>query len=156
MARVCDGEREPRVFNADGRLTEGPGVLPDRYLDPACRSRWPQVVGADGQACNVEADDELLPQVVWLIGADELLFVSDMPHGDREPMVEKRNDSAESAKRKIRWDSALRFYGLSQARPAQQFPAWPGYDGFRYSPSDSITFRWIERSIAPLGGTTFS
>lgn len=67
---------------------------------------------------NVEADDKLLPQVVELIGEDQLLFASDMPHGDREPMVakaiERREDIAEPTKRKLLWDNTLRFYGLSE------------------------------------------
>jgi uncharacterized protein len=64
---------------------------------------------------NCEVEDPLLPQVIDLIGADQILFASDMPHNDREPFaareLQRRDDISEAAKRKILWDNSVRFYG---------------------------------------------
>jgi predicted TIM-barrel fold metal-dependent hydrolase len=65
---------------------------------------------------STEADDVLLPQVIELIGEDNMVFGSDMPHGDREPFVvrkvKERRDIAESAKLKILEKNPARLYGL--------------------------------------------
>ena len=54
---------------------------------------------------STEADDVLLPQVIDLVGEDNMVFGWDMPHGDREPFVvrkvEERKDISDSAKLKI-------------------------------------------------------
>jgi hypothetical protein len=64
-----------------------------------------------------EADDRLLPQVMTLMGETQIFSASDIPHGDREPEAVKtlrgRTDLTEPAKRKILYDNAARFYGLS-------------------------------------------
>jgi predicted TIM-barrel fold metal-dependent hydrolase len=64
---------------------------------------------------NCEVEDPLLPQVIELIGADQILFASDMPHNDREPFaaraLQRREDIPAAAKRKILWDNSVRFYG---------------------------------------------
>ena len=65
---------------------------------------------------STEADDVLLPQVIELIGEDNMVFGSDMPHGDREPFVvrkvKERKDIADSAKLKILEKNPARLYGL--------------------------------------------
>jgi len=65
---------------------------------------------------NCETDEQLVPQVVDLIGEDHLLYASDMPHGDRTPHNAKqfwdRNDLSEAVKAKILSANSLRFYGL--------------------------------------------
>jgi predicted TIM-barrel fold metal-dependent hydrolase len=65
---------------------------------------------------NCETDEQLIPQVVDLVGEDQLLYASDMPHGDRTPhnarLFWERNDLSEQVKRKILCANALRFYGL--------------------------------------------
>src|SRR5262249_31780413 len=64
---------------------------------------------------NCEVEDPLLPQVIDLIGEDQILFASDMPHADREPFAvrefQRREDISETAKRKILWDNSVRYYG---------------------------------------------
>ena len=54
---------------------------------------------------STEADDVLLPQVIELVGDDNMVFGSDMPHGDRETFavrkVQDRKDISETAKLKI-------------------------------------------------------
>jgi predicted TIM-barrel fold metal-dependent hydrolase len=66
---------------------------------------------------STEADDVLLPQVIELVGEDNMVFGSDMPHGDREPFVvrkvKSRSDISESAKLKILESNPARLYGLS-------------------------------------------
>ena len=65
---------------------------------------------------STEADDVLLPHVIDLVGADNMVFGSDMPHGDREPFVvrkvKERKDISDSAKLKILESNPARLYGL--------------------------------------------
>jgi predicted TIM-barrel fold metal-dependent hydrolase len=65
---------------------------------------------------STEADDVLLPQVIELVGEDNMVFGSDMPHGDREPFVVRkvqgRKDISETAKLKILEINPARLYGL--------------------------------------------
>jgi predicted TIM-barrel fold metal-dependent hydrolase len=65
---------------------------------------------------STEADDVLLPNVIDLVGEDNMVFGSDMPHGDREPFVlrkvQGRDDISETAKRKILESNPARFYGI--------------------------------------------
>ena len=66
---------------------------------------------------STEADDVLLPQVIELVGEDNMVFGSDMPHGDREPFVVRkvkgRTDISESAKSKILETNPARLYGFA-------------------------------------------
>jgi predicted TIM-barrel fold metal-dependent hydrolase len=65
---------------------------------------------------STEADDLLLPQVIDLVGENNMIFGSDMPHGDREPFaarkVQARTDVSASAKTKILETNPARLYGL--------------------------------------------
>jgi uncharacterized protein len=65
---------------------------------------------------SAEVEDVLLPQVLDLVGDGQILFGSDMPHGDRERfaarMLQERADISEIAKAKILESNPLRFYGL--------------------------------------------
>lgn len=66
---------------------------------------------------SAEIEDALLPQVLELVGDGQILFGSDMPHGDRERfaarMLQERSDISETAKTKILESNPLRFYALS-------------------------------------------
>ena len=66
---------------------------------------------------STEADDVLLPQVIELVGEDNMVFGSDMPHGDREAFVVRkvmgRTDISESAKAKILESNPARLYGFA-------------------------------------------
>lgn len=66
---------------------------------------------------STEADDVLLPQVIDLVGEDNMVFGSDMPHGDRETFVVRkvqgRKDIGESAKLKMLESNPARLYGLT-------------------------------------------
>ena len=66
---------------------------------------------------SAEVEDALLPQVLELIGDGQILFGSDMPHGDRERfaagMLRERKDISDAAKNKILETNPARFYGLA-------------------------------------------
>jgi predicted TIM-barrel fold metal-dependent hydrolase len=63
-----------------------------------------------------EVEDVLLPQVLDLVGDGQILFASDMPHGDRERFAAKmlldRKDLSDAAKAKILESNPARFYRL--------------------------------------------
>jgi uncharacterized protein len=66
---------------------------------------------------SAEVEDSLLPQVIDLVGEGQILFGSDMPHGDRERfagrLLQERKDLSDASKRSILETNPLRFYGLS-------------------------------------------
>jgi len=66
---------------------------------------------------STEVEDALLPQVMELVGENQILFGSDMPHGDRERfaarILQGRDDISDNAKSKILEKNPLRFYGLA-------------------------------------------
>lgn len=66
---------------------------------------------------SAEIEDALLPQVLELVGDGQILFGSDMPHGDRERfaarMLQERTDISDSAKTKILELNPMRFYDLA-------------------------------------------
>ena len=63
-----------------------------------------------------EIEDALLPQVLELVGDGQILFASDMPHGDRERFaaskLQERKDITDAAKRKILESNPSKFYRL--------------------------------------------
>jgi len=65
---------------------------------------------------STEAEDVLLPQVIDLVGQVNIVFGSDMPHGDRHQfaarMLTDRNDVSETAKISILEKNPARLYGL--------------------------------------------
>jgi predicted TIM-barrel fold metal-dependent hydrolase len=62
-----------------------------------------------------EADDKLLPQEIDLLGEDQILYSSDLPHGEGRHNAAKeiiaRTDITHSQKRKILYDNAVKFFG---------------------------------------------
>ena len=62
-----------------------------------------------------EADDKYLPQEIELLGEDQLLYSSDLPHGEGRHNAAKeiiaRKDISETQKRKILYDNAVKFFG---------------------------------------------
>lgn len=66
---------------------------------------------------SAEVEDVLLPQVLELVGETQILFGSDMPHGDRERfaagMLRARRDIPESAKTHILEANPAKFYDLA-------------------------------------------
>ena len=63
-----------------------------------------------------EVEDVLLPQVLDLVGDGQLMFASDMPHGDRErfaaKMLQDRKDISDATKTKILETNPAKFYRL--------------------------------------------
>jgi predicted TIM-barrel fold metal-dependent hydrolase len=66
---------------------------------------------------STEVEDEILPNVLNLVGEGQVIFGSDMPHGDREPcaarMLQERKDIGEPAKESILEKNPTRLYGLA-------------------------------------------
>ncbi|MGH7887953.1 MAG: amidohydrolase family protein [Candidatus Binatia bacterium] len=64
-----------------------------------------------------EVEDVLLPQVLELVGDGQIMFASDMPHGDRErfaaKMLQDRKDISDAAKTKILATNPAKFYRLA-------------------------------------------
>ena len=67
---------------------------------------------------SAEVEDTLLPEVLELVGEGQIVFGSDMPHGDRERfaarMLMERTDISESAKAHILENNPLRLYGWTE------------------------------------------
>jgi predicted TIM-barrel fold metal-dependent hydrolase len=63
-----------------------------------------------------EADETSLPQVLELLGEDQMMASADIPHGEARErsmeIVRGRTDVSEAAKRKILGANAERFYAL--------------------------------------------
>ena len=66
---------------------------------------------------STEVEDEILPHVLDLVGESQVIFGSDMPHGDRErcaaAILQKRTDISESAKLNILEKNPTRLYGIA-------------------------------------------
>ena len=62
-----------------------------------------------------EADDKLMPQEIELLGEDQILYSSDLPHGEGRHNAAKeilaRTDITDTQKRKILYDNAVNFFG---------------------------------------------
>jgi predicted TIM-barrel fold metal-dependent hydrolase len=80
----------------------------------------------------MEPDEPYLPAFVEHIGADNLLFGTDFPHGDHgDDMVDKALGLSAvmpgEVVRKILWDNPARFYGLEgRSTTAEKRPPEPG------------------------------
>jgi predicted TIM-barrel fold metal-dependent hydrolase len=66
---------------------------------------------------SAEVEDALLPQVLELVGDGQIMFASDMPHGDRERfaarMLQERTDISEVSKTRILESNPVNFYRLA-------------------------------------------
>jgi uncharacterized protein len=66
---------------------------------------------------SAEVEDLLLPQVVQFVGETQMVFGSDMPHGDRERFagreLMKRKDLSDSAKSAMLERNPARLYGFN-------------------------------------------
>ena len=66
---------------------------------------------------STEVEDEILPNVLNLVGEGQVIFGSDMPHGDRDrcaaAILQKRTDISEAAKVSILEKNPTRLYGLA-------------------------------------------
>ena len=85
---------------------------------PVEAARKPSEYLRSGQVyVSGEVEDALLPQALALLGEDQFLFASDMPHADREPDAARellaREDVSATARRKILDDNPRRSYRLA-------------------------------------------
>ena len=66
---------------------------------------------------SAELEDHLLPQVTELVGENQIVMGTDMPHGDRErfaaSLLQQRKDLSSLTKQKILEDNPARLYGLN-------------------------------------------
>jgi uncharacterized protein len=66
---------------------------------------------------STEVEDEILPNVLNLVGEGQVIFGSDMPHGDRDrcaaAILQKRTDISESAKVSILDKNPAKLYGIA-------------------------------------------
>jgi predicted TIM-barrel fold metal-dependent hydrolase len=66
---------------------------------------------------STEVEDEILPNVLNLVGEGQVIFGSDMPHGDRDrcaaASLQKRTDISDSAKERILDKNPARLYGIA-------------------------------------------
>jgi predicted TIM-barrel fold metal-dependent hydrolase len=79
--------------------------------------KFPSDYLAEGRLyVTCEAEEPLLPQVLELVGEDQVMIEGDMPHAEaRETgiqQIRERNDLKEDVKRKILRENALAFYRL--------------------------------------------
>jgi predicted TIM-barrel fold metal-dependent hydrolase len=83
---------------------------------PGAQSRTAEYIKRGSVYFSIEVEDTLLPQVIDLVGAEHLLFGSDMPHNDREPFaartLQSRGDISPADKQAILECSCQAFYGL--------------------------------------------
>lgn len=67
---------------------------------------------------SAELEDSLLPQVMELVGENQIVMGTDMPHGDRERfaarLLQERKDLSASAKANILEHNPARLYGLTR------------------------------------------
>ena len=65
---------------------------------------------------STEVEDEILPNVLNLVGEGQVIFGSDMPHGDRDrcaaAILQKRTDISDSAKERILDKNPATLYGI--------------------------------------------
>ena len=66
---------------------------------------------------STEVEDAILPHVLGLVGDTQVIFGSDMPHGDRDRcaagMLQERGDISATAKTNILETNPARLYGIS-------------------------------------------
>jgi hypothetical protein len=83
---------------------------------PAAKRRPEEYLRSGNIYVSCEVEDRLLPFVIDLIGEDQILYASDIPHSDRMfdsvGYLRGRIDLKDAAKRKILRDNPARFYKL--------------------------------------------
>jgi predicted TIM-barrel fold metal-dependent hydrolase len=102
---------EHRFRHAGGYLAK---VLPQ--VAPRALASPKDYLGRGNLYFSCEVEDAILPYVLGLVGEGQMLFGSDMPHGDRERFaaraLEGRADLGAAAKAKILEENPRRFYRL--------------------------------------------
>ena len=89
-------------------------ILPDTV--PKAKLAPMEYVRQGNLYLSAEVEDALLPEVVELVGEGQVVYGSDMPHGDREVLssdyLRQRKDLSESVKTRILQDNGANLYNL--------------------------------------------
>ena len=106
------------VDRMDHRFVHSGNFLADILVDTVPKAKLaPMEYMRQGNLyLSAEVEDALLPQVVELVGEGQVVYGSDMPHGDREVLssdyLKQREDLSETVKTKILQDNGARLYNL--------------------------------------------
>ena len=123
LERLADQHERQRVIHAEARMTlrgadrkaGDPGPQGGGAAFGPAFVGGPQYQGGGRIFIAGEADDKLLPQEIELLGEDQILYSSDLPHGEGRHNAAKeiiaRKDINERQKQKILYDNAVKFFG---------------------------------------------
>ena len=106
------------IDRMDHRFVHSGNFLADILVDTVPKAKLaPMEYMRQGNLyLSAEVEDALLPQVVDLVGEGQVVYGSDMPHGDREVLssdyLKQREDLSEAVKTKILQDNGARLYNL--------------------------------------------
>ena len=97
-------------------------ILPDTV--PKAKLAPMEYVRQGNLYLSAEVEDALLPEVVELVGEGQVVYGSDMPHGDREVLssdyLRQRKDLSESVKTRILQDNGANLYNLDISGAARK------------------------------------
>lgn len=106
------------IDRMDHRFVHSGNFLADILVDTVPKAKLaPMEYMRQGNLyLSAEVEDALLPQVVELVGEGQVVYGSDMPHGDREVLssdyLKQREDLSEAVKTRILQDNGARLYNL--------------------------------------------
>lgn len=106
------------IDRMDHRFVHSGNFLADILVDTVPKAKLaPMEYMRQGNLyLSAEVEDALLPQVVELVGEGQVVYGSDMPHGDREVLssdyLKQREDLSETVKTRILQDNGARLYNL--------------------------------------------
>lgn len=106
------------IDRMDHRFVHSGNFLADILVDTVPKAKLaPMEYMRQGNLyLSAEVEDALLPQVVDLVGEGQVVYGSDMPHGDREVLssdyLKQREDLSETVKTRILQDNGARLYNL--------------------------------------------
>lgn len=106
------------IDRMDHRFVHSGNFLADILVDtvPKAKLAPMEYIRQGNLYLSAEVEDALLPQVVDLVGEGQVVYGSDMPHGDREVLssdyLKQREDLSETVKTRILQDNGARLYNL--------------------------------------------
>ena len=106
------------IDRMDHRFVHSGNFLADILVDtvPKAKLAPMEYIRQGNLYLSAEVEDALLPQVVELVGEGQVVYGSDMPHGDREVLssdyLKQREDLSETVKTRILQDNGARLYNL--------------------------------------------
>ena len=106
------------IDRMDHRFVHSGNFLADILVDtvPKAKLAPMEYIRQGNLYLSAEVEDALLPQVVELVGEGQVVYGSDMPHGDREVLssdyLKQREDLSETVKTRILQDNGAKLYNL--------------------------------------------